>query len=438
MNTLIRNLVFVLALTVIGVACDNSSTGPDSESAVVEGQVENTNSGSQKTMEQVEGAVVTAALVTSSGELETIGNAEAETDAEGYFTLEIDGNAIAGAANRVVIVAESNGETAKAFVTAQLEGGSRAEVQPITFESTSEASVFQEVVANGDANVVSKADIEAFVNTEVAQDIESNTEFAADVAAALAARAQVKAEAYSEEGEERSEEQMESILQTKTEAMLELESRLNAATSTEEEEAAFDAFLETVAQAEANAEVEATAAAKASESSSRIFLEESAELSAEAQAELRKHAAYFTTFAMESAVEAQMEAANATESSINSAVDAAATLRADIKAMSNATEEEVETAFEAFNSEIVAIMQSDTNVNGELFASANTTINEDNGAKASFESSLDVALDLSILMDVYTQFYSAVHSMVESTFANASDAEVEAYTELLILINLAS
>ncbi len=83
-------------------------------------------------------------------------------------------------------------------------------------------------------------------------------------------------------------------------------------------------------------------------------------------------------------------------------------------------------------------MESDTHVNGELFASANTTINESGGAKATLESSLDVSLNLSILADAYSQFYTAVQSTVEETFTNASDAEVEAYTQLLILINVAS
>lgn len=441
-RTLIRNLMLVLALSLIGVACGDSSTGSGpsngTESASVEGRVDNTSSGSQKTLAKVEGATVTAARVTSSGELEPLGNAETETSAEGEFTLEIDGDVVAESANRVVVIAEKNGQQAKAYVTAKVESGSTVEVQPITFESSSETSVYQEVIANGDAEVVSKADIEVMVNAEVAQDIESNSDHAADVAAALAAQAEAKARFYSEQGVEITEEQRENAEETKAQAQLQLESELNATTSTEEEQAAFDSFVRTVAKAETEANVNATAVAKASESSSRVLVKESANLSAEAQTALRKRAAYMATFALESSVEAQMKATGATESSVNSAVDAAATLRADIKAMSNATQEDIDAAFESFNSEIVAIMESDANVEGDLFASVNTAINENDGAKASFESSLEAAADLSVMMDAYTTFYSAIESSVDSTFTSASDAEVEAYTQLLILINVAS
>lgn len=145
-----------------------------------------------------------------------------------------------------------------------------------------------------------------------------------------------------------------------------------------------------------------------------------------------------TTFALEKAVAAQMEAVAASESSVNSAVNAVADLRTEIKAMNNASEEEIEAAFESFNSEVEAIIQSDAEINGELFVSANFTINEDNGAKASLESSLNATLELSLLMDAYADFYSDVHTIVDSTFANASDTEAEAYEQLLILINVRS
>lgn len=438
-STLLRKLIFVLALTFIGVACSDSSTSPDSDPATVEGQVENTSSDSESAKyKSIEGAVVTAAQVTSSGELEALGTAEAETDADGEFTLEIDSEVAANTANSIVIVAESNGQTAKTFVTGQLESGSRVEVQPITYESSAETEVYQRVVANGDIEIVHKADIEATVNSEVAQDIESNSQQAANVAAALAARAEAKAQYYSDLGIELTEEQMNNISETKTEAQVKLESSLNSATNAEQKQAAFDAFLETVAQAETEAEVQATGVAKVSESSSRVMVNNSSDLSVEAQAEIRKHVAYMTAFVLESAVEAQMEAMAATESSINSAVDASATLRTEVKEMGNASQEEVQAAFETFNAEIISILESDAEVNGDLFVSANTIINQNGGAKATLESSLEATAKLSLILDAYTQFYSQVGTVVDSTFSNASEAEAEAYTQLFILINMAS
>lgn len=106
--------------------------------------------------------------------------------------------------------------------------------------------------------------------------------------------------------------------------------------------------------------------------------------------------------------------------------------------MSNATKQDVKAAFASFNSEIETIIENDTNINGELFVSANSTINEESGAKATLESSLNATLNLTVLVDAYTTFYSEVESIVESTFTSANEAEAEAYTELLILINIAS
>lgn len=439
MNTTIRNLIFILVLALIGVACDNSSTGSDNdrEPARVEGQVENMNSSSEKTQpKSVEGAIVTAAHVTSNGEIEPIGNAETETDAEGRFTLEIDADEVTETSDRLVIMAESNGKTAKTFVTAEVESGTTAEVQPISFESSAETDIYQEITANGDADVVTKADIEATVNTSVAQDIESNVQNAAALAAALASQAKAKAEFYSEQGIEVTEDQMNNIREIKAQAQLELESQLNAASDSSDKTEAFNSFLETVAKAESEAEVNATATAKASESSSRILVQNSADLSTEAKAEIRKHAAYTTSFAIETAVQAQMEAANTSESAVESVSDAAVSLRTDIKAMSSASKEDVKAAFEAFNSEVEAIVQNDTEIDGELFISANSSINE--GPKASLESALETSLSISNLVDAYTTFYSEVGSIVESTFSNAGDAEAEAYAEILILINIAS
>jgi hypothetical protein len=138
-------------------------------------------------------------------------------------------------------------------------------------------------------------------------------------------------------------------------------------------------------------------------------------------------------------VKGQVENTSSNSQKVQSkSVDAAATLRADIKAMSNSAEEDVKAAFVTFNSEIEAIIQNDTNIDGELFVSANSTIDENSGAKASLESSIEATLDLSILVAVYTTFYSEVESIMESTFSNASETEAEAYAELLILINVAT
>lgn len=438
-KTTIQNLLLVLVLVFTGVACDDSSIGAGEGVATVEGQVESMNSGSETVQyKSVEGAVVTAARVTFAGELEPIGETETVTGAEGRFTLEIENEAFTETADRIVIVAENNGETAKTFVSGQLESGGRVEVHPITFESSAEAEVFQHIVSNGDVQVVAKADIEAMVNNRVATDIENNADRAAMVASALSARAEAEVQHYSELGIELTEEQISSIQESKAQAQAEFEAQLNATADADQREEAFEQFLEAVAKADMQAEVQATAVAKASESSARVLVKHSAGLSSEAKAEIHKYAAYMTTFALESAVQEQLQTTADAESTVESVADAAVALRSEIKEFSNATEEEVRTAFEAFNTDIITILESDPNIQGELFASANTIINQDGGVKAMLESSIKATLQLSLILDAYLQFSSEVGSVVDNTFSNINETEAEAYTQLLILINIAT
>lgn len=442
-NKTIRRLIFVLTLALIGVGCNDSSTGvgnEDQEPATVEGQVDDTGSDSNKAakMKSVEGAVVTAARVTSEGELQSIGGAEAQTNAQGEFSLDIAAEALANNSDRIVVVAENSGQSAKTFVTSEVRSGSTVEVQPISFESSAETEVYQEVIANGDADVVAKADIEVAVQADAAADIESNTSYAAEVASAIAAKARAKADLYAEQGVEFTDDRKEQVLQAKADAQVKLESQLNAAANSEEEQAAFDTFLKTVAEADIEAGIDATAAAKASESSARVLVSHSADLSTEAQAEMRKRTAYMLTFALDQAVQAQLQAAGASEATVTAAADAAADLRAEVKAMTEATESNVSSAFASFNSEIETLVSGDANLSGDAFVSTNTEINSNNGSKATLESTLSGSIGLNLLLDAYTQFYSSVQSTVEATFTGASQSETEAYTQLLVLINVAS
>lgn len=439
--TKLRNLVFVLALSLVGFACGDSSTGNGNQSdpATVEGRVENNSS--QKAVsggiQDIEGAVVTAAYVKSDGSLETLGSSQAETNAQGEFTLQIKAEALANAnaSDRIVILAEKNGTTAKAFVTSRLESGSSVTIQPITYESTAETEVYQESHSNGDSETVTKAEIEASVTAEVAADIEGSASSASTIASSIAAAAEARAEYYSEAGVEFTTEMQEEVAQIKADAMVELENRLYAASSAEEEQAAIDAFTETVANAYVDAGVEASAAAKASQMYAEVMVEQSASVSSDAQASLRKRLHAMSTFALEAAVEAQMQATGASETAVTNATEAAVSLRSDIKALTTGTQSEVESAFASFNSEIEAIVESEFTVNGSVFADTNAEINEQNGIKATFESALDAAISLGAVVDAYTTFYSEVSALVESNFTEASSAEAEAFTQLLILIN---
>lgn len=442
----LKSLTLILSLCVLGVACDDSSTGgmENPDKATFNGKVENTGSQQSEAnkdadeVSTVEGAVVTAAQVTASGQLETIGNAQAETNAQGEYTLEVDVSAVTDAANRIVIVAEAEGESAKAFVTGNVQNGSSFTVQPISFESSAEAEVFQNLVANGNTDVVTKADIEAAVETDVAADIESNAQNAANIAAALASSAQAKAQFYAEKGVEISEDQRNQIVQIKQDAQVQLASELNAATSTDEKQTAFDTFLRTVANAELEAGVEAWAVAESNDFAARVLVQESSSLSADAQSEVRKQAYFIAAVAIDAAVQAQAQAVEASESTVDALADAGASLRADIRSTTNASKDQIDSFFVKFNEDVQAALNSDSSVNGSAFVSANTAISGTAALKNTLESTLSATTDINTMLSAYTAFTTGVEGIVDSTFTDAGDAEAQAYTRLLVLINLAS
>ncbi|HEX6982264.1 MAG TPA: hypothetical protein VF181_05845 [Balneolaceae bacterium] len=447
MKTIIaRNFVLLLSLIFIGVACDNSSDSDNGDAATIQGRVENTSSSdttntdtTQARFKTVEDAAVVVTRVQSNGSLEVISDSAVTTNAEGEFSLRVDADAISGASDQLVVQAEKEGETAKAFVTPQVETGTTVLVQPITFESSAEANVYQQLIAGGNAESVEKADIEAYVITEVALDIESDSALAANLASALVARAAANTEFYTTLGVEVSEEQRDEIRRIKLDAQTELENRLYASAGEEGNVAAFDDFIETIARVDMDAGVNATAAAKASKGSSIVLLNQSAAFSADAQAELRQRTALMFTFPLSEAVQEQLDFAGASEDAINSAADAAVTLRTNIRSMNNPSEEELNATFAAYNEAVVNIVQNEFDTNGQLFAVANATINENGGARSSLEATLQGVVTVPEVIDAYTQFYGEVESVVDDTFQSAVDAELSTYfTELLILINLAS
>ncbi len=430
-------LILMISIGLVAVSCSDTGTGIEESGTVTfTGTVENTGSQNAQTVNDVEGAVVTAARVTADGNLQTIGNAQAETNAEGEYTLQVELDAFnnADASTHIVIVAEKNGQQAKSFVAADIESGTTVTVQPITFESSAEASVFQQVVANGDADIITKAYIEVIVDSDVAADIESSAQNAAEVAAALAAAAEAKTQFYAEKGIEISEEQQEQIVDIKQQAMVRLASELDGGA---EKEAAFQNFLQAVANAELEAGVEAWAAAESNDFAARVLVQESAELSAEAQSSIRKHSYYITAVTLNTAVRAQAEALGASESTINAISDAGATLQTNIISATNATEVKVNAFFTEFNEAVVTAIRSDASLNGSAFANIDTAI-ATGGLKSTLEATLSGTINIGSMVDAYSQFSSGVQTLVSTTFTEASETEVEAYTRLLVLLNIAT
>lgn len=441
----IQYLLLIIVAALTGVSCnDSNSTGPGVEPATVEGRVEdegnNQNKSSAPVIQtvSVEGATVTAARITAEGSLETIPGAEATTNAQGEFFLNINADAVANSGRHIVVVAEKNSRQWKTFITGELKSGSTVVVQPLTEESSGEADVFTGIVAEGNTNLVSKADIEAFVDAGTSAAISSNAGAAAIIAGALAAGAQARSKYFTNQSIEITEEQKNNILETKALAQAELESKLNATTSEAQHQAAMDVFMEAVAHAYVDAGVDASAYARAKELSGLILLKNCTSISSEARSEIRSNAALLASYAINTAVQAKMEAANAAGQSVQAAAQAGAQLRSDIKAVANASEEDIDAAFETYNQAIVDILQQEFPADAGTIANISSQINSIGGAKAALKTTITVSADTDVIIEAYSTFYASVRATVDTLFTAATNTEAAFVTEVMILINLAN
>ncbi|HYW35925.1 MAG TPA: hypothetical protein VE868_10995 [Balneolaceae bacterium] len=451
----IRNIFIVLILCLVGVSCKDNSTGANnSRKATFQGKVESGSSSSSvkspgqarnvpssaQSTSGVDGAVVMAATVQSNGKLKTIGSSKATTDAQGNYTLKVNVSGVnASERNKIVIVAKnSSGQINKAFVASKVKNGSTFTVQPIRNQSSAQVEVYQSAVANGNADEVSKAEIEVTVRGSVAADIENNTQYATNVAAALASSVKAKAKFYAQNGINMSSKKLQAIAKAEEKAEVKLQGKLNSATSVSEKQTAFNTFLKSVAKAEINAGVKAWAAAESDELAARMILQNSTSLSTSAQNALRQHAYFYAAVAIDAAAQAQAKAAGASSSTINAIANAGNTLQTTIKNSSSATQKAVASAYAQFNDSVETAIKNDSSLNGSAFATVNTSIGASGGLKSTFESKISASSDVSSMIQAYSDFTSSVKSMVQSNFTSAGSSKVMAYTRLLVLINLAS
>lgn len=438
----IRNLVFVFALSMLAFACSDNSTSPQADQAKVNGRVENNQSqkakvaGTNQQMAAVEGATVTAAHVKADGSLEMIDNAKATTDAEGKFTLKINADAATNAAGKIVIIAKNDSQEWKGFVQGELESNSSVDLKPLTVESSGEANVYQKIVADGSTDMVSKADIEAYIDEKAAAEIKDNADAAAQFAGALEAEARTRAKFFANESIDISDQQMADIKKAKAEALANLCASLNASSSASAKADAYDAFYKAMAKAYTDAEVSAQAYAKAKESASHMLIKNTTKLSSSARAEVRANAAYVVALAVNNAVQARMKAANASDSSIQAAVEAGTKLCANLKAKTTATKSEVDSMFETYNSAIVDVMKTEFSANAQTIVDINSQINSTGGVKAELQSSIEASGSTDVLVQAYTTFMSNVKSIVDNSFSSATDTQAKLVVNVMVLINL--
>ncbi|MAB67994.1 MAG: hypothetical protein CL662_14240 [Bacteroidetes bacterium] len=420
----------ILMLAVIGFACSDSNN--NSDSATVNGSVEQSQA---KAKTLTEGTVVTMATVTANGSINTIEGAETTTDANGKFSLSFD----ASTAQNYVVVAENNGAEAMGFLSTQVENGQSIQLKPIDTESTAESNVFARLVAQGDADLVTKSDIEAMVTSTNESEVRNSASLASQFAVALASSAEARADFFANEVEGNGEEKLNATLEILADAQTRLEADLSAASSTQAETEAYDLFLETSANAFVSAGVEANKAAQAIEIWGRVLVNNINSASTEIKNSVRSQTSIMAGIAIDAAVRAEAEASEMSNESKQAIADAGVQLKAALRTAVG-VKADVEAAFENYQEEVQTAMENDSSIEANFVVSVNTEINSQTGAKTIFENAISSTTSADVALTVFATFFSDVQSTSEdnASATSMSSATLEAATNIIILTNLAS
>lgn len=435
-NLLFATLSLLLLLNL--TACsDDSSTGNNGETesqATINGTVEDqfSKSASKARAKVPENTVITAATVNSNGSLDIKEETETEVETSGEFSLDVD----ASTAEEIVVVAESNGEQLKGFISAEVENGSSYTVKPVNIESSAETDVYAQIKEDGNINAIHKSDIEAVVKASGAADIYGSSSATNEVAASVSNSAEARSEFFAQFTED-AEANINSYFEAMTDAQFEYESALNASSSNDENEAAFEAFLETKVNAYSEAGLETKENAEFLHMQGTVILNSMSSVSSEVESNARSSSSYMIAIATDNAVRARAEASEMSQSTVDAIADAGVTLRSEVRG-SNGSESAIDAAFETYHAEVMAAIENDSSVEGSAVVAINAEINLAGGAKGTLSSTLSGLLDASQLVDAYVQFDSEVDAIVDANSNLIGDIDAEILSDIMVLINLSS
>lgn len=433
---LYKKLSYIIFTTIFAftfISCSDDSTGIDESSATINGSVESSSSSQQDkaTSNSNEGVVITAARVTSSGTLETIG--ETETNASGNFSLDVNTDV----ANHIVITAQTEVGEMKGYLSEAVQNGHSYTLKPINTESSAETEIYTELVAEGNADLVQKSEVDMTVTSEVAAKIQSSNSAAAEIAAGLTNYAEAKAEFLADMGESEVDAKLNQAADAKTEAQFHYEAELAGSSSVNEKETAFDTFLEAYLTAYTEAEFEHESIAKLAHMRVNVIQNTFSSASADVEDVIYASTSLFAALAVDAAARTNAEASGMSDASVSAIADAGTSLKNEIKTSANASAD-VEAAFQTYHEEVRQAMENDSSTEAGVILEIDSEINVSGGSKAVFNSALSNVISVNLLSDVYMSFTNSIESNVDGKSDSLGELNAEAIANLFILINLNS
>lgn len=416
-----RALLLPLAVVALLVAGCDSTTGvePDFDTVTIQGRVTD-DAGYGKQMDNVEGAVVTAASIRANGSL-TEHDVEATTDVDGRFDLEVE------PASDVLLLRASadNGFTSRALV--YIDGDAVVRSMPLTTESTVEADVYLEARSEGHSNVRPAA-VAAYVNAAMAAEVQSGAAEAAEVAAAVAAAIDAQRSfLLGQDGINNAT--LNAQADAEAEAFSVLQTQLNGAANASVEAAAYGDFYDALVESYTEAGVDLAAQAKARAAAAAALSRSSAGVAADVRVELRRQAMRLAALATAHSVEARFEASGASGATIDALADARADYVAEIDAATSINA--LADAADAYSEAVTAQLAATAELTAAQIDAAYSTIG---AAAAALQAALEVASSAGAVANAYITFDTAATSALAAHFDDHAQAELAAAIILLMSV----
>jgi len=402
----------LLIAMMVFIGCDSDNGAASERAFTFEGRV--TDDAGFGKRANVEGAVVTAANLEAGGSLTTLVG-ETTTDADGSFSLEVD-----GATEVVVLKAEKETFASEVLVLHELEAGGTIRAMPMTVESEAEAAVYVESARNGSAgDELTAADVAAYVNARLAAEWKAGATTAAQIVAALEASAQAEAE-YFEEAED-ADVDSDELRQQELSSFLTLQAELNAASTASAQTEAMSAFEQALIAAYTDAGASLEAQAKARQTARAALVRFYSQASSAARFALRQQAEILASLATCRAIEAAFEAEGASQARLNLLAQARTNLIAALRAASS--EGAMANAHATYEADVEAELMAELNISTAVLALVETALTT---AKAALDASVAGAGSARAVATAYTTFYTTAETSAQTTLATTSNAELGA------------
>jgi hypothetical protein len=425
-----RGRTLVLALlatgTVLLAGCsDDEDDDVDDDVSVVTGRVAG-GAGNLAPTPAIVGATVSLARIDASGNLVTVSDAPAVTDAQGNFRLETDLDNV----RNLVVVADKGSTHLEAIVPGAVQNGQEITSVPLTTETTLEAQVWKGVVADNRASTVVYADVAAYVTPALAGNLSGNAASIEAVTTAIETEATARNAVLADASFGISSSELATINNARATALANFADDIAAADTQAEIDAAWQDWYTADAQAYLSSGLTLDQAVRLTEISSRAYVNSVATLNSTTELSALRGAALTRAGLLRLATLEAFTDAGTPNAERTLVANAGATLVTSIN--NAATDAAVATAFDTYHDTLLARLQAVYPSRATAIASGDAAIYAPLGPRETLTTAVATSTDAGVLLPAYMTYYDAAETSVSTALAGATATELELVTRVLV------